>query len=279
MPPARGGKADALVILLHGYGSNGADLISLAPYWAKALPGAGFVAPNGIAPLPEAPGGFQWFPITQLDPHLMEQGVRDAAPSVDRFIDRELDKHGLPPERCALVGFSQGTMMALHVGLRRSRPLAAILGFSGVLVGGRGLKQEMASKPPVLLIHGDRDPTIPIRPCLTALRRWPRQGTARPGISRTVSHTRSGPTGLNWAGVLGQQFQARAGSGVFPPALPLCHEHVVANQLVSESRSCYAAAAHRRTGLQSTERRLAHRAALCRAEALALALHCRGRAS
>lgn len=200
MPPARGGKADALVILLHGYGSNGADLISLAPYWAKALPGAGFVAPNGIAPLPEAPGGFQWFPITQLDPHLMEQGVRDVAPSVDRFIDRELDKHGLPPERCALVGFSQGTMMALHVGLRRSRPLAAILGFSGVLVGGRGLKQEMASKPPVLLIHGDRDPTIPIPAMFDSAEALAEAGHgAAWHISYGIAHS-IGPDGLELGG-------------------------------------------------------------------------------
>ncbi len=163
MPPARGGKPDSLVILLHGYGSNGADLIGLAPYWAKALPGAAFVSPNAIESVPQAPGGFQWFPITQLDPHLMEQGVRGAAVSVDRFIDRELEKYGLEPSRCALVGFSQGTMMALHVGLRRKQPLAAILGFSGVLVGaGQRLNDEMVSKPPILLIHGDRDPTIPI---------------------------------------------------------------------------------------------------------------------
>jgi phospholipase/carboxylesterase len=162
MPPARGGKPDALVILLHGYGSNGADLISLAPYWAKALPGVAFVSPNAIEPMREAPGGFQWFPLTTPDPHMLEQGVRSAAQSVDRFIDRELEKYGLPPERLALVGFSQGTMMALHVGVRREKQIAGILGYSGVLVGARTLKEQMRSKPPVLLIHGDRDPTIPI---------------------------------------------------------------------------------------------------------------------
>ena len=162
MPPARGGKPDSLVIFLHGYGSNGADLISLAPYWAEALPGTAFVSPNAIERVPMAPGGYQWFPISNLDPHLMEQGARAAAQSVDRFIDRELEKYALTADRLALVGFSQGTMMALHVGLRRERQIAAILGFSGVLVGGRTLKEQMRSKPPVLLIHGDRDPTIPI---------------------------------------------------------------------------------------------------------------------
>jgi len=162
MPPARGGKPDGLVILLHGYGSNGADLISLGPYWAKALPGVAFVSPNAIEPVPMAPGGYQWFPISNLDPRLMEQGARAAAQSVDRFIDRELEKYALTPDRLVLVGFSQGTMMALHVGLRREKQIGGIVGFSGVLVGGAKLKDEMRSKPPVLLIHGDRDPTIPI---------------------------------------------------------------------------------------------------------------------
>jgi phospholipase/carboxylesterase len=162
MPPKRGGKPNSLVIFLHGYGSNGADLISLAPYWADLLPGAAFVSPNAIEPVPMAPGGYQWFQISNLDPHLMEQGAKTAAQSVDRFIDRELEKYGLMPDRLALVGFSQGTMMALHVGLRREQQIGAILGFSGVLVGGRNLKEQMRSKPPVLLIHGDRDPTIPI---------------------------------------------------------------------------------------------------------------------
>lgn len=162
MPPARGGKPEALVVLLHGYGSNGADLISLAPFWAKALPGAAFVSPNAIEPTPQAPGGYQWFPISNLDPVRMEQGARQAAQSVDRFLDRELDRAGLDESRLALVGFSQGTMMALQVGLRRERQIAALLGYSGVLVGAPRLKAEMRSKPPVLLVHGDRDPTIPI---------------------------------------------------------------------------------------------------------------------
>ena len=212
MPPARGGQADALIILLHGYGSNGADLINLAPYWAKALPGASFVAPNAIEPLPEAPGGFQWFPIAQPDPHLMEHGVRAAAQSVDRFIDRELDKHGLGPERCALVGFSQGTMMALHVGLRRERKLAAILGFSGVLVGGHRLKQELASRPPILLIHGDRDPTIPVSALFESALALAEAGHgAQWHVSYGIPHA-IGPDGLE----LGASFLA---SALKPPKL------------------------------------------------------------
>lgn len=201
MPPARGDKPDALVILLHGYGSNGADLISLAPYWAKALPGAAFVAPNGIEPMAEFPGGFQWFGLSNLDPHLMEHGVRGAAQSVDRFIDRELERYGLPPERLALVGFSQGTMMALHVGLRRGRQPAAILGYSGALVGRARLKDEIRSKPPVLLIHGDRDPTIPPGAMFDAAEGLAEAGHgAQWSISYGVPHA-IGPDGLELGGV------------------------------------------------------------------------------
>jgi len=200
MPPKRGGKPDTLVILLHGYGSNGADLIGLAPFWADLAPGAVFVAPNGIEDVPQAPGGFQWFPITSLDPHLMESGVRQAAQSVDRFIDRELEKYGLDPSRLALVGFSQGTMMALHVGLRRTQQIAGILGFSGVLVGGRTLKDEMRAKPPVLLIHGDRDPTIPIPAMFDSAEALAEAGHgAQWHISYGVPHS-IGPDGLELGG-------------------------------------------------------------------------------
>ncbi len=200
MPPKRGGKPDALVILLHGYGSNGADLISLAPYWADALPGAVFVSPNAIEAVPQAPGGFQWFPISNLDPHLMESGARLAAQSVDRFIDRELEKYALAPSQLALVGFSQGTMMALHVGLRRSQQIAGIVGFSGVLVGARSLKEEMRTKPPVLLIHGDRDPTIPIPAMFDSADALAEAGHgAQWHVSYGVPHS-IGPDGLELGG-------------------------------------------------------------------------------
>jgi phospholipase/carboxylesterase len=205
VPPARGGKPDALVILLHGYGSNGADLISLAPYWAKALPGVAFVSPNAIEPVPQAPGGYQWFPISNLDPQLMEQGVRMAAQSVDRFVDRELEKYGLDPSRLALVGFSQGTMMALHIALRREKQIAGVLGYSGVLVGGRTLKEQMRSKPPVLLIHGDRDPTIPIPAMFDSAEALAASGHgAQWHISYGVPHS-IGPDGLD----LGAAFLAK----------------------------------------------------------------------
>ena len=199
-PPARGGKPDALVVLLHGYGSNGADLISLAPYWAKALPGATFVSPNGIEPIPQVPGGYQWFPISNMEPRLMEQGARRAAQSVDRFIDQELQRAGLDESRLALVGFSQGTMLALQVGLRRERPVAAILGFSGVLIAGPRLKDEIRSKPPVLLVHGDRDPTIPIAAMFDSAEALAAAGHgAQWHVSYGVPHS-IGPDGLELGG-------------------------------------------------------------------------------
>lgn len=161
MPPARGGKPEALIVLLHGYGSNGEDLISLAPYWAKLLPGAQFVSPNAVEPMREYPGAYQWFPITQIDPHRLEAGVRAAAPALDRFIDRELERYGLDESRLALVGFSQGTMMALHVAPRRIDQIAGVVGYSGLLAGPEHLAADLQSTPPVLLIHGADDPLIP----------------------------------------------------------------------------------------------------------------------
>ena len=135
------------MIFCHGYGSNGDDLIGLAPMLAKALPNTAFASPDAPQAVPGYPSGFQWFPISQLDPALMASGVRQAAGALDRFIDAELRRHELPARACALVGFSQGTMMALHVGLRRPEPLAAIVGFSGLLTRPRAAGRR-AEEPP-----------------------------------------------------------------------------------------------------------------------------------
>jgi phospholipase/carboxylesterase len=163
MPPAAGGKPASLVIFLHGYGSNGEDLISLAPYLAKTLPNTQFVAPNAPQPVPMAPGGFQWFQIGSLDPRTLAKGLTDQAVApLEKFIDREKERYHVDESRIALVGFSQGAMMALHVGLRRARALAGIVGISGILTGGARLKEEAKSKPPTLLIHGSEDDMIPV---------------------------------------------------------------------------------------------------------------------
>jgi phospholipase/carboxylesterase len=159
--PPRSGKPAKLVILCHGYGSNGEDLIGLAPYFAKTLPDAVFVSPDAPEPVPGYPGGFQWFPLSRIDPQTTAAGARGAAPHLDRFIDAELARYGLPARACALVGFSQGTMMSLQVGLRRPEALGAILGYSGMLAGAETLAKEIRSRPPVALVHGDQDEVIP----------------------------------------------------------------------------------------------------------------------
>ena len=154
-----------LVVLLHGYGADGKDLIALGQQWAEVLPDAVFVAPHAPERCAQSPSGRQWFPLTMRDPDERWIGCNKAQPALDTFLDAELVRHGLDESKLALVGFSQGTMMALHVGLRRRRPSAAIVGFSGLLVSPEHLltaRQSMTSTPPpVLLTHGSNDDVIP----------------------------------------------------------------------------------------------------------------------
>jgi len=161
-PPAAGGPPRQLVVLVHGYGADGEDLIGLAPYLARLLPEAYFVAPNAPEPCEMAPVGYQWFPIGSFDSHERERGVDAAAPLLDGFIDAELARHDLTAGELALVGFSQGTMMSLHVGLRRAEAPAAIVGCSGMLVAPERLAGELRARPPILLVHGDQDELLPV---------------------------------------------------------------------------------------------------------------------
>jgi phospholipase/carboxylesterase len=160
--PASGQAATSLVILLHGYGSNGDDLIPLALDWRSALPGTAFVAPDAPEPCPGAPDGYQWWGVTSFDRAARAAGVAKAAPLLDAFIDAELARYGVAEANLALVGFSQGTMMALHVGPRRRRQIAGIVGYSGMLADDAGLGDPAITRPPILLIHGDADPMVPI---------------------------------------------------------------------------------------------------------------------
>ncbi|MDP3172833.1 MAG: dienelactone hydrolase family protein [Phenylobacterium sp.] len=160
--PASGGAPKAMVILLHGYGSNGADLIGLAPYWRDALPDVVFLSPNAPQPCPGAPGGYQWWSLTDFSPAARAAGVRAAAPVVDAYIDAQLARYSLGEDRLVLIGFSQGTMMSLHVAPRRERTLAGVIGYSGMLADAQSLGAEVKSKPPVLLVHGDADPMLPV---------------------------------------------------------------------------------------------------------------------
>jgi phospholipase/carboxylesterase len=159
--PHGGGKAGHLVVLLHGYGADGNDLIGLAPLLGQLMPDVVFYAPNAPYPCEGNPFGYQWFGISRLDPAIALAGVRSAAPFVDNFLDGKLKEHGLDETKTVLVGFSQGTMLALHVGLRRKKRLAGIVGFSGMLAGPELLQAEAATKPPVLLVHGDADEMLP----------------------------------------------------------------------------------------------------------------------
>ncbi len=175
MPPSltgprlapRSGTAKQLVVFLHGYGADGNDLIEIGRQWQPWLPNAAFVSPNAPEPCAGAPMGRQWFALTFRDPHERWRGVNQAGPGLDAFLDAELASHDLPASKLALVGFSQGTMMALHVGLRRAQPPAGIVGFSGMVVmeegkGPESLAGQIRAKPPILLVHGDRDDVIPV---------------------------------------------------------------------------------------------------------------------
>ena len=168
LEPRAGGTARQLVVFLHGYGADGNDLIDIGRAWQGLMPNAAFVSPHAPEPCGQAPTGRQWFPLTMRDPNERWLGVNKAAPILERFLDAELTRRQLAPSALALVGFSQGTMMALHVGLRRQIAPVAIVGYSGLLVvppdpDPEKLAAEIKSRPPVLLIHGDKDDLIPVQ--------------------------------------------------------------------------------------------------------------------
>ena len=165
-PPS--GQVKRLVVFLHGYGADGKDLIDIGKAWQSLLPDTAFVSPHAPERCSQAPTGRQWFPLFTRAQNERWEGVNKAAAAFDQFLDAELARRKLPPQALALVGFSQGTMMALHVGLRRVVPPAAIVGYSGIFVlpdkaKAEAVAGEIKGKPPVLLIHGDQDDLIPVQ--------------------------------------------------------------------------------------------------------------------
>jgi phospholipase/carboxylesterase len=162
LKPRSGAAPRQIVLLLHGFGSSGADMIALAPHWQDALPDALFLAPHAPQRCGMLGGGYQWWGLSGFAPAALAAGAASAAPAIDAFIDRKLDQYGLTDADIALVGFSQGTMMALHLGLRRERPVAAVRGYSGLIAGTAPLAHRDFAKPQVLLIHGTADPVVPI---------------------------------------------------------------------------------------------------------------------
>ena len=200
LQPLSGGSPKQIVLLLHGYGSNGADLISLAPHWQRYLPDALFLAPNAPQRLSNLSSAYQWWPLSAFTPLALASGAASAAPAIDAFIERKLHQYGLTEANLAIVGFSQGTMMALHVGLRRRRQVAAIIGYSGMLTGGHELSHVSITKPPVLLVHGSADPIVPITALHAAKTELEHLGidvTAHvsPGVGHSVD-----PVGLRMGG-------------------------------------------------------------------------------
>ncbi len=152
-----------LIFLLHGLGSNGQDLISLAPLWAKSLPNALFISPDAPFPCDMAPMGYQWFSLQSRDPADMRRGIEIAFPLLTEFMKSQCDRFGLSLSECALVGFSQGTMMSLFTGPRLGSSVAGVLGYSGALLGeDLFLSDQSYQKPPVCLIHGQADDVVPV---------------------------------------------------------------------------------------------------------------------
>ena len=210
LDPAAGGAPRALVVFLHGYGADGNDLIGLGREWADALPHAAFVSPNAPEPCGMAPTGRQWFDLSLGDMALIADGVKRAAPPLQAFLDAELKRYGLPAEALALVGFSQGTMMALAVGLAATPSPAAIVGYSGALATVETLPAP-GSGPDVLLVHGDRDEVIPVDAMFMA-----REALAQAGlpvewhVAEGIGHGIDGE-GLRLGGAfLKQAFAAKA---------------------------------------------------------------------
>lgn len=152
-----------LVVLLHGWGADGPNLIDLADLFLQVLPDAEFIAPNAPQVCEANPYGYQWFSLMDRQPQHMLSGARNAADILNHFLDAQLKEYKLDNSKLALVGFSQGTMIGLHVALRRTPPIAALVGFSGALIAPDILSKEIAARPPIALIHGEADDVVPYK--------------------------------------------------------------------------------------------------------------------
>ena len=161
---AASGRTRSMVVFVHGYGADGGDLLGLADPLAPHLPDTLFLAPDAPQDCVGNPFGFQWFPIPWLDgssQEAAEAGMAASETLFNAFLDARLAEAGLGPEALALVGFSQGAMMSLHVAPRRAKAVAAVVAISGRLLVPERLAADTMVKPPVLLVHGDQDPVVP----------------------------------------------------------------------------------------------------------------------
>ena len=206
LKPHSGEPPKKIVLLLHGFGSSGSDMISLAPQWQEALPDTLFLAPHAPQRCSMMGAGYQWWGLSGFAPSALAAGAASAAPAINALIDRKLAQYGLGEADLALVGFSQGTMMALHVALRRPRAIAAVVGYSGMLAGTAGLSPGDFAKPPILLVHGTADPVVPIAALHMSESELKRLGVGvTTHISYGVAHSVD-PVGLR----LGRDFVAKA---------------------------------------------------------------------
>ena len=165
MPQDQDGAVTSAVIFLHGYGANGADLMGLAEVLADHMPGTLFLAPDAPETTVMAPMGLQWFPIPWIDGSSEEDaanGLQAASEDLNAYLDGVMVDYDLLPEQVVIFGFSQGTMMALHVAPRREDPVAGVVAFSGRLLQAEALQEEAQCKMPILLVHGDADEVVPI---------------------------------------------------------------------------------------------------------------------
>ncbi len=189
--PASGGKPKHLVVLLHGLGADGQDLLGLSQVWGQFLPDAEFIAPNAPFHCDMAPMGYQWFSVQNRDPAAIRQGVLTAAPILDAYLDEQLASRGLDERQLVLAGFSQGCMMALHIAPRRANPVACVLGYSGRLIAPEDLAGQIKHPVPVFLTHGQVDEVVPPASLPHALDHLSRHGfpaivLSRPGLGHSI---------------------------------------------------------------------------------------------
>jgi len=186
------GKGEKLMVLLHGYGSDGNDLIGLAKYWQSALPQMLFVAPNAPEKCPMNPAGYQWFDLDMNREISRLSGSKNARPVLEKFLDQLWEQTGFDASQTILVGFSQGGMMALDVGLRLEKQPLGIISFSGGLIGESDWESDIEIKPPVCLVHGEGDDVVPVSMSINSKTRLEKIGikTAmqiEPGLGHTIS--------------------------------------------------------------------------------------------
>ncbi|WP_299933193.1 alpha/beta fold hydrolase [uncultured Pelagimonas sp.] len=184
------GETRSCVVFLHGYGANGADLLGLADPLGEHLPDTLFVAPDAPEDCAGSPMGYQWFPIPWIDGSSEEEsmeGMDRAVQDLNAFLDALMVDEDLLPEQVAIFGFSQGTMMALHVAPRREDPVSGVVAFSGRLLQPELLTDEVVSKMPILLVHGDQDDVVPVQSLPEAA-----EGLQNAGFKEVFAHIQEG---------------------------------------------------------------------------------------